>query len=302
MATTLEQKRREAAKREKARKEKIANRKKNIGKEGYDRYGVLTAAGKKAQDKKAKEQKAAKARAKANAREMAREREGIKSRAESKKQVEKLRKTTNNFGKGFKTEKSPQKTAAQKKRKKVTTASEISAGKAKKFATDGASAYDKKYGFNPARGSKKPKARYFDDPNISAREKRIAKRSLKRKDRQDDRAERIALRKDITFDEAKALQGERKLKRKQFLRDFAANLAGVEQSQVRGQINTKDMSKAFGKSETAKPDAVKAQESEQASNKESIDNIFKRFTSSGNEGLGDIGFSTTNPYDLFQDS
>ena len=283
MATTLEQKRREAAKREKARKEKIANRKKNIGKEGYDRYGVLTAAGKKAQDKKTKEQKAAKARAKANAREMAREREGIKSRAESKKQVEKIRKTTNNFGKG-----SPQKTATQKKRKKVTAASEISAGKAKKFATDGASAYDKKYGFNPARGSKKPKARYFDDPNISAREKRIAKRSLKRKDRQDDRAERIALRKDITFDEAKALQDERKLKRKQFLRDFAANLAGVEQNAVRGQINTQDMSDAY----KGKPDATKAQESETAENEKLYKNrLF--FNPEPNKGLGEVGIDLT---------
>ena len=96
--------------------------------------------------------------------------------------------------------------------------------------------------------------------------------------------------------------GQRRANRKQFLRNFAANLAGAEQNTVRGQINTKDMSAAFGESKAGKPDAVKAQEAEEASNKENIDNIFKRFVSSGNEGLGDIGFSATNPYGLFKKS
>ena len=57
MPTTLKQKREAAKKREIERQKKIANRKANIGKKGYDKQGVLTIAGKKAQDKKAKNKK-----------------------------------------------------------------------------------------------------------------------------------------------------------------------------------------------------------------------------------------------------
>lgn len=276
MATTLEQKRKEAAKREKARQEKIANRKKNIGKKGYDKYGVLTTAGKKAQDKKAKEEKAAKARAKATGERMDKERENIKSRAQSKKQVEKIRKTTNNFGKG-----TPQKTAAQKKREKVTSLAKPKVSGRKELVKLKAE----------TSGPKKQKGSETPKKQISKKDRR---RSL--------RAAGLATRKGISLDEAKELQGQRRANRKQFLRNFAANLAGVEQSQVRGQINTKDMSTAFGKSEGSKPDAVKAQESQEVAQKETYDNIFKSIGSSGNASLGDIGFSTTNPYDLFKNS
>lgn len=262
MATTLEQKRREAAKREKARKEKIANRKKNIGKEGYDRYGVLTAAGKKAQDKKTKEQKAAKARAKANAREMAREREGIKSRAESKKQVEKIRKTTNNFGKG-----SPQKTAAQKKREKSNTLAKPKVSGRKKLVEV----------TSDTSGLKKQKGSEASKKQISKKDRR---RNL--------RAAGLATRKGISLEDAKKLQEKRRDNRKQFLRNFAANLAGVEQNTVRGQINTQDMSDAY----KGKPDVTKAQESETAENEKSYKNrLF--FNPEPNKGLGEVGIDLT---------
>lgn len=185
----------------------------------------------------------------------------------------------------------PQKAAIQKKKEKANISNQLKAAKAEKLAVNKPSA-SKKINTN-----KKPGSKYFNDPNISEKEKRIAKRSLKRKKRQDDRAERIALRKDITFDEAKALQGERKLKRKQFLKDFASNLAGVEQRTVRGTMQTQDMSDSFGKQPQSS--AEKAQQVEQAQEEENIKNKF--FTSSANEGLGDIGF-LFNPYDSFKKS
>jgi|TARA_R100000482_G_scaffold60443_1_gene22105 hypothetical protein len=133
------------------------------------------------------------------------------------------------------------------------------------------------------------------------RENRIKKRAERRAKKggsDPDNKEQFAA--DVAAEKEKI--GQRRANRKQFLRDFAANLAGVEQNQVRGQINTKDMSKAFGESEGSKPDAVKAQESQEVAQKETYDNIFKGIGSSGNASLGDIGFSTTNPYDLFKNS
>ena len=270
MATTLEQKRKEAAKREKARQEKIANRKKNIGKKGYDKYGVLTAAGKKAQDKKAKEEKAAKARAKAFGEEMDKRNRDIKSRAQSKKQVERI-KTTMGLNKP-----TPQKTASQKKREKVTALAQPKVSGRKELVKLGAE----------TSGPKKQKGSETPKKQISKKDRR---RSL--------RAAGLATRKGISLDEAKELQGQRRANRKQFLKNFAANLAGVEQNTVRGQINTQDMSDAY----KGKPDAVQAQESEAATEKERMSNMFKGFDSSDNSSLGDIGF-TFNPYNSWKRS
>lgn len=127
-------------------------------------------------------------------------------------------------------------------------------------------------------------------------EKRATRRA--RKSGADENSEQFTA--DVAAEKEKI--GQRRANRKQFLRNFAANLAGAEQSQVRGQINTKDMSTAFGESEGSKPDAVKAQESQEVAQKETYDNIFKSIGSSDNASLGDIGFSTTNPYDLFKNS
>jgi len=259
MPTTLKQKREAAKKREIERQKKIANRKANIGKDGYDKQGVLTIAGKKAQDKKAKEQKAAKARAKATGERMDKERENIKSRAQSKKQVEKIRKTTDNFGKGL-----PQKTAAQKKRAAAQLSSSIKAkgkeGKYKdaKVLGEKASIKAEKLALKKQKGSEAPKKQ------ISKQDRR---RSL--------RAADLAVRKGISLDEAKELQGQRRAGRKKFLKNFAANLAGAEMN--KGEFNTKDYENyKKNNDENAESNIVSDQ---QKSNKIDTENNTKRYKS-----------------------
>jgi hypothetical protein len=163
----------------------------------------------------------------------------------------------------------PQKTASQKKREKVTALEKPKVSGADKFKKTKASA-SKKIDTN-----KKPSSKYFNDPNISNREKRIAKRVEKRKGRQDDRAERIALRKDITFDQAKELQGQRKAGRKQFLKNFAANLAGVEMN--KGEFNTKDYENY--KKNNADNSETNIVSDQQKSNKVETENNVKKYKS-----------------------
>jgi hypothetical protein len=129
------------------------------------------------------------------------------------------------------------------------------------------------------------------------REKRIQKRAERRAKRSG--TEKNSEQFNANVEAEKDLIEQRRLKRKQFLRDFASNLAGVEQRTVRGTMQTQDMSDSFGKQPQSS--AEKAQQVEQAQEEENIKNKFSAFTSSANEGLGDIGFSF-NPYDSFKKS
>lgn len=119
------------------------------------------------------------------------------------------------------------------------------------------------------------------------REKRIENRAKRRAEKggsDPDNKEQFAA--DVAAEKEKI--GQRRANRKQFLRNFAANLAGVEQNTVRGQINTQDMSDAY----KGKPDAIKAQESETAENEKSYKNrLF--FNPEPNKGLGEVGIDLT---------
>lgn len=217
---TLKQKREAAKKREKDRLKKIADRKANIGKDGYDKQGVLTVAGKKAQAAKDKSQKERAAKAKAFGEDNDKRNRDIKSRAQSRKQVEKI-KTTMGSNKP-----KPQKTATQKKRAAAQLASSIKAkgkeGKYKDIKVLGKKDIKaEKVALKKQKGSEAPKK------EMSKQDRR---RSL--------RAADLAVRKGISLDEAKELQGQRRADRKQFLKNFAANLAGVEMN--KGEFNTKD--------------------------------------------------------------
>lgn len=222
---TLKQKREAAKKREKDRQKKIANRKANIGKDGYDKQGVLTVAGKKAKAAKDKSQKEGAAKAKAFGEDNDKRNRDIKSRAQSRKQVEKI-KTTMGLNKPKPKKSLPQKTASQKKRASAQLASSIKAkgkeGKYKDTKVLGKKDIKaEKVALKKQKGSEAPKK------EMSKQDRR---RSL--------RAADLAVRKGISLDEAKELQGQRRAGRKQFLKNFAANLAGVEMN--KGEFNTKD--------------------------------------------------------------
>lgn len=264
----------------------MANKNPNAGKPGYDKYGAKTMAQRrkeKAQAAKDKIQKERAAKAKAFGEANDKRNRDVKSRAQSRKQVERI-KTTMGLNKP-----KPQKTASQKKREKVTALEKPKVSGVNEVKKTKASA-SKNINTN-----KKPSSKYFSDPNISNREKRIAKRVEKRKGRQDDRAERIALRKDITFDQAKELQGQRKAGRKQFLKNFAANLAGVEMN--KGEFNTKDYenykkSNAENSETNIVSDQQKSNNIETESNAKNYKSLFEAMAATPNSTLGDMSSYT----------
>ena len=120
----------------------------------------------------------------------------------------------------------PQKTATSKKRAVAKLASSIKAKGGEEKYKDARVLSKKdikaeKLALKKQKGSEAPKKQ------MSKQDRR---RSL--------RAADLAVRKGISLDEAKELQGQRRANRKQFLKNFAANLAGVEMS--KGEFNTKD--------------------------------------------------------------
>jgi len=280
MATTLEQKRKEAAKREKAKQEKIANRKKNIGKKGYDRYGILTAAGKKAQAAKAKIEKERSARAKAFGEANDKRRRDIESRAQSRRQVERI-KTTMGLNKDDIKKPTPQKTASQKKRVAAQLSSSIKAkGK------------EGKYKDTKVLGKKDIKAEKVALKKQKGSE--VPKEEMSKQDRKRSlRAADLAVRKGISLDEAKELQGQRRAGRKQFLKNFAANLAGVEMN--KGEFNTKDYENyKKNNAENAETNIVSDQQKsnniETESNAEKYKSLFEAMTATPNSTLGNMSY------------
>lgn len=120
----------------------------------------------------------------------------------------------------------PQKTASQKKRAAAQLSSSIKAkGK------------EGKYKDTKVLGKKDIKAEKIALKKQKGSE--APKKEMSKQDRRRSlRAADLAVRKGISLDEAKELQGQRRAGRKQFLKNFAANLAGVEMN--KGEFNTKD--------------------------------------------------------------
>lgn len=120
----------------------------------------------------------------------------------------------------------PQKTASQKKRAAAQLSSSIKAkGK------------EGKYKDTKVLGKKDIKAEKIALKKQKGSE--APKKEMSKQDRRRSlRAADLAVRKGISLDEAKELQGQRRAGRKQFLKNFAANLAGAEMN--KGEFNTKD--------------------------------------------------------------
>ena len=218
MATTLEEKRKKAAEKEKARLKKIADRKANIGKEGFDKYGVKkTSQRKKEKEENEKQERTKKFIADREARD-----KKIKDNIARKKQVEKIKETMGYSDSSSKPKKQ------QPKRKKQKTASSVTK----------AGLVDLKDQIKISGPEKDLKKR----PNITKEDRAKLDRLQKMKDRADKRqarkdrsTERLAFRmgEKATFQDAAALKQKRKQARRDYLRNFASQLARGEQAAPR---------------------------------------------------------------------
>jgi hypothetical protein len=146
----------------------------------------------------------------------------------------------------------------------------------------------------------------FGEKDSEENPKTIGKTNFERKreERTQRRAERRASKSgaDKDSDQFKAdvkaekeLIGKRRNKRTEFLKSFAANLAGNAQSSKGGTFRTKDLD-AFG----SKPgeefnsnisDSEKATKMETEQNEEELKSRLDGIASKDNKSLGDIGFS-----------
>jgi len=249
----------------------------NAGKPGYDKYGVKLMAQRK------KEEQAEKNKKQFIESRNARDKK-IKDDAARKAQVEKIKKTmglsepSSSVPKSSTPKSSTPKTKNQEREALAIKERgiQLSATNIKPFSN----------GTLAARAS----ASNENKKKLDKLQK-ISDRVDRRQDRKDNRAERLAARKDITFDEAKNLQESRKLARKDFLRSFASNLAGVEMGKQGGNFNTKDID--FFNNQNAKSDAAQAQETEIENNEEMYKSKLSA-KSRTNDSLGDVGFSNIN--------
>lgn len=228
MATTLEEKRKKAAEREKARLKKIADRKANIGKEGFDAYGVKKMSKRKKEQEENKKQERTK---KFIADRKARDKK-IKNNATQKAQVEKIKNTM-----GFSETSSSAPKSSTPKRKKQSVASSITDAKIKKLDTSIKGENIK---------AKKERSLSESDKQKLAKLEKMQNRADKKQSRKDKSIERLAFRMGdkATFQDAAALKQKRSEARKQYLRNFASQLARGEQAApIRG----------FGEGEEGKP-------------------------------------------------
>lgn len=166
----------------------------------------------------------------------------------------------------------PQKTASKKKREKVTALEKPKVSGIEKLVKIGGETG----GLKKQKGSEAPKK------EMSKQDRR---RSL--------RAADLAVRKGISLDEAKELQGQRRAGRKQFLKNFAANLAGVEMN--KGEFNTKDYENyKKNNAENAETNIVSDQQKsnniETKSNAQKYKSLFEAMAATPNSSLGNMSY------------
>ena len=176
----------------------MATKNPNAGKPGYDKYGV------KLMSQRRKEEQAEKNRKKFIESRNARDKQ-IRDNAAQKAQVAKIKETM-----GYSDSTSAKPKSSQPKREKQSVASSITDAKIKKLDTS------------------------IKGENIKAKESSSSNEPKKqvgdKERRQLNRAANLAVRKGITLDEASALKEKRRTARKQYLRDFASQLARGEQA------------------------------------------------------------------------
>jgi len=131
----------------------------------------------------------------------------------------------------------------------------------------------------------------------TSRQKRIEDRTQRRAER---RAAKSGAEKDsdqfkANVEAEKKLIGERRNKRKEFLKSFAANLAGDVQSSQGGTFRTKDIDaygqKAGDEFNSNISDSEKANQMETEENEKLYKSRLDGVASKDNSDLGNIGFS-----------
>lgn len=233
----------------------------NAGKPGYDKYGVKLVSQRK------KEKQAEKNRKQFIESRNARNKK-IKDSAAQKAQVEKIK---NTIGLSETSPSAPK--SSTPKRKKQSVASSITDAKIKKLDTSVKGENIK---------AKKERSLSESDKQKLAKLEKMKDRANKKQSRKDKSIERLAFRMGdkATFQDAAALKQKRSEARKQYLRNFASQLARGEQAApIRGfgetdNAPTNDSTLSGASAEVA---ARKAQQ--EADTK----NIFSSFSSIGND-------------------
>jgi len=196
----------------------MATKNPNAGKPGYDKYGV------KLMSQRRKEEQAAINRKKFIESRNARDKK-IKDNAAQKAQVEKIKETI-----GFSDSTSLKPASSKPKRKKQSVASAISSSytdaKVKKLDTSIKGENIK---------AKKERNLSESDQQKLAKLQKMKDKADKRQNRKDKSIERLAFRmgEKATFQDAAALKQKRSQARKDYLRNFASQLARGEQAAPR---------------------------------------------------------------------
>lgn len=240
----------------------MATKNPNAGKPGYDKYGV------KLISQRRKEEQAKKNTKKFIESRNARDKQ-IRDNAAQKAQVAKIKETM-----GFSESPSTTKPkSSQSKRKKQSVASSITDAKIKKLDTSIKGENIKE---------KKERSLSESDQQKLAKLQKMKDRADKKQSRKDESIERLAFRMGdkATFQDAAALKQKRSEARKQYLRNFASQLARGEQAApIRGFGETDEAPTGSStlSGASAEVAANKAQQESDAKN------IFSSFTSIGND-------------------
>ena len=234
----------------------------NAGKPGYDKYGV------KLMSQRKKEEQAEKNRKQFIESRNARDKK-IKDDAAQKAQVAKIKETIG-YSESSSTSKPKSSTP---KREKQSVASSVTDAKIKKLDTSIKGENIK---------AKKERSLSESDKQKLAKLQKMKDRADKKQSRKDESIERLAFRMGdkATFQDAAALKQKRSEARKQYLRNFASQLARGEQaapSRGFGETDDAPTGSSTLSGASAEVAANKAQQESDARN------IFSSFTSIGND-------------------
>jgi len=233
----------------------------NAGKPGYDKYGV------KLMSQRKKEKQAEKNRKQFIESRDARNKK-IKDSAAQKAQVEKIK---NTMGLSETSPSAPK--SSTPKRKKQSVASSITDAKIKKLDTSVKGENIK---------AKKERSLSESDKQKLAKLQKMKDRADKKQSRKDKSIERLAFRMGdkATFQDAAALKQKRSEARKQYLRNFASQLARGEQAApIRGFGETDDAPTNNSTLSGASAEVAAKKAQQEADTR----NIFSSFSSIGND-------------------
>ncbi len=233
----------------------------NAGKPGYDKYGV------KLMSQRKKEKQAEKNRKQFIESRDARNKK-IKDNAAQKAQVEKIKNTI-----GFSETSSSAPKSSTPKREKQSVASSITDAKIKKLDTSIKGENIK---------AKKERSLSESDKQKLAKLEKMQDRADKKQSRKDKSIERLAFRMGdkATFQDAAALKQKRSDARKQYLRNFASQLARGEQAApIRGFGETDDAPTNDSTLSGASAEVAAKKAQQESDTKD----IFSSFSSIGND-------------------